>query len=129
MLSRQRTGIGQYIDISMTDGTVAWRALHGADYLFAGIEQQLGVVAGGGYSSPVYFDNFELRRAGVPTSDDPDQALHQRVAPANRRPSSRSAASGSSASLTAEITANPRAPALPTRSTFSTVIPPIATTG
>jgi crotonobetainyl-CoA:carnitine CoA-transferase CaiB-like acyl-CoA transferase len=42
VIARGRTGRGQFIDISMTDGTVAWLALHGADYLFAGIEPRGG---------------------------------------------------------------------------------------
>lgn len=40
--SRDRTGEGQFVDISMTDGTVAWLSLHGADYLFGGIEPKGG---------------------------------------------------------------------------------------
>jgi crotonobetainyl-CoA:carnitine CoA-transferase CaiB-like acyl-CoA transferase len=40
--SRDATGQGQFVDISMTDGTVAWLALHGADYLFGGIEPRGG---------------------------------------------------------------------------------------
>jgi len=42
VISRGRTGKGQFIDISMTDGAVSWLALHGADYLFAGIEPRGG---------------------------------------------------------------------------------------
>lgn len=42
LYSRVRTGEGQFIDISMTDGTVAWLGLHGADYLFGGIEPRGG---------------------------------------------------------------------------------------
>jgi len=38
LLSRHASSKGQAIDISMTDGTVSWLALHGADYLFAGKE-------------------------------------------------------------------------------------------
>src|SRR5882762_4057828 len=37
VIARGRTGKGQLIDISMTDGAVSWLALHGAEYLFAGI--------------------------------------------------------------------------------------------
>lgn len=40
--SRDATGQGQFVDISMTDGTVAWLALHGADHLFGGIEPRGG---------------------------------------------------------------------------------------
>lgn len=42
LYSRSVTGEGQYIDISMTDGAVAWLALHGADYLFGGTEPRGG---------------------------------------------------------------------------------------
>ncbi len=42
LYSRTVTGDGQYIDISMTDGSVAWLALHGADKLFGGIEPRGG---------------------------------------------------------------------------------------
>lgn len=36
--ARERTGKGQFIDISMTDGLVSWLCYHAADYLFAGVE-------------------------------------------------------------------------------------------
>lgn len=42
LYSRSVTGEGQNIDISMTDGALAWLALHGADYLFGGIEPRGG---------------------------------------------------------------------------------------
>jgi crotonobetainyl-CoA:carnitine CoA-transferase CaiB-like acyl-CoA transferase len=42
LYSRTLTGEGQFIDISMTDGSVAWLALHAPDYLFAGIEPRGG---------------------------------------------------------------------------------------
>lgn len=42
LLSRVSTGEGQYVSVSMTDGTVAWFALHGADYLVGGIEPRGG---------------------------------------------------------------------------------------
>lgn len=42
LLARQRTGEGQYIDVSMLDGLTTWLAYHGADYLFAGIEPRGG---------------------------------------------------------------------------------------
>src|SRR5690606_36555530 len=42
LYSRSVTGEGQYIDISMADGVVAWLALHGADYLFGGTEPRGG---------------------------------------------------------------------------------------
>ncbi|MDO9435251.1 CaiB/BaiF CoA-transferase family protein [Hydrogenophaga sp.] len=42
LLARERTGEGQYIDVSMFDGLVTWLAYHGADTLFAGIEPRGG---------------------------------------------------------------------------------------
>lgn len=42
LYSRSVSGEGQHIDISMTDGTVAWLALHAADHFFAGIEPRGG---------------------------------------------------------------------------------------
>lgn len=42
LLARSRTGEGQFVDISMTDGVVSWLALHGADYLFGGVEPKGG---------------------------------------------------------------------------------------
>jgi crotonobetainyl-CoA:carnitine CoA-transferase CaiB-like acyl-CoA transferase len=42
LLARSRTGRGQFVDISMFDGSVAWLSLHGPDYLFAGIEPRGG---------------------------------------------------------------------------------------
>lgn len=41
--ARERTGKGQFIDISMTDGLVSWLCYHAADYLFAGVEPRGGV--------------------------------------------------------------------------------------
>lgn len=42
LMARGRTGRGQFVDISMHDGAIAWLALHGADTLFAGIEPKGG---------------------------------------------------------------------------------------
>lgn len=42
LLARARSGEGQFVDISMTDGVMAWLALHGAEYLFGGIEPRGG---------------------------------------------------------------------------------------
>lgn len=42
LIARGKTGRGQFVDISMFDGTVAWLAYHGADYLFGGIEPRGG---------------------------------------------------------------------------------------
>ncbi|MFS8037125.1 CaiB/BaiF CoA transferase family protein [Xanthobacter sp. AM11] len=42
LLARATTGRGQFVDVSMHDGAVSWLALHGADYLFAGIEPRGG---------------------------------------------------------------------------------------
>lgn len=40
--SRARTGLGQFVDISMHDGAISWLALHGAETLFADIEPKGG---------------------------------------------------------------------------------------
>jgi crotonobetainyl-CoA:carnitine CoA-transferase CaiB-like acyl-CoA transferase len=42
LIARGRTGTGQLVDISMTDGATAWLALHAADWLFAGVEPRGG---------------------------------------------------------------------------------------
>ncbi|WP_417728492.1 CaiB/BaiF CoA transferase family protein [Roseovarius sp.] len=42
LLARNRTGAGQFVDISMTDGAFSWLAYHGADWLFAGINPRGG---------------------------------------------------------------------------------------
>lgn len=42
LISRGKTGMGQFIDISMHDGAISWLALHGAETLFAGIEPKGG---------------------------------------------------------------------------------------
>ncbi len=42
LIARGRTGEGQFVDISMTDGVVSWLALHAPDRLFAGIEPKGG---------------------------------------------------------------------------------------
>jgi len=42
LLARATTGRGQFVDVSMHDGAISWLALHGADYLFAGIEPKGG---------------------------------------------------------------------------------------
>lgn len=42
LLSRGVTGKGQFVDISMHDGSMSWLALHAADHLFAGIEPRGG---------------------------------------------------------------------------------------
>lgn len=43
LAARERTGRGQFVDISMTDGLVSWLCYHAADYLFAGVEPRGGV--------------------------------------------------------------------------------------
>jgi len=40
--SRARTAQGQFVDVSMHDGAIAWLALHGAETLFAKIEPRGG---------------------------------------------------------------------------------------
>lgn len=42
VLGRARTGKGQFVDVSMTDGAVSWLGYHAADYLFAGLEPKGG---------------------------------------------------------------------------------------
>lgn len=42
LIARGKTGRGQFVDISMFDGSVAWLAYHGADYLFGDIEPRGG---------------------------------------------------------------------------------------
>ncbi|MFC4595729.1 CaiB/BaiF CoA transferase family protein [Sphingobium tyrosinilyticum] len=42
LISRGKTGKGQFVDISMFDGSVSWLALHAPDYLFAGVEPRGG---------------------------------------------------------------------------------------
>jgi crotonobetainyl-CoA:carnitine CoA-transferase CaiB-like acyl-CoA transferase len=42
LLGRARTGVGQYVDVSMMDGLVSWLTYHAADFLFAGIEPRGG---------------------------------------------------------------------------------------
>lgn len=50
LLSRERTGEGQYLDVSMLDGTIAWLSLHAAAYLLAGERARRGRAAlNGGY--------------------------------------------------------------------------------
>lgn len=43
LAAREKTGKGQFVDISMTDGLVSWLCYHAADYLFGGIEPRGGV--------------------------------------------------------------------------------------
>src|SRR5512146_218613 len=42
LMNRDRTGEGQLVDVSMTDGAVAWLAYHGADTLFGAVEPRGG---------------------------------------------------------------------------------------
>lgn len=42
VIARGRTGQGQFIDISMTDGAFSWLAYHGADWLFGGVNPRGG---------------------------------------------------------------------------------------
>jgi len=43
LAARAKTGKGQFVDISMTDGLVSWLCYHAANYLFGGIEPRGGV--------------------------------------------------------------------------------------
>lgn len=40
--ARERSGEGQFVDISMTDGLVSWLCYHAADFLFSGVEPRGG---------------------------------------------------------------------------------------
>ncbi|KIC45972.1 acyl-CoA hydratase [Ruegeria sp. ANG-S4] len=42
VIARSASGLGQFIDISMTDGAFAWLAYHGADWLFGGTNPRGG---------------------------------------------------------------------------------------
>ncbi len=42
VIARFRSGKGQSIDISMTDGAMSWLSYHGADYLFGNVEPKGG---------------------------------------------------------------------------------------
>src|SRR5690606_25888955 len=42
LVSRSKTGKGQFVDISLHDGAISWLALHGAETFFAGIEPKGG---------------------------------------------------------------------------------------
>ncbi|TAK17373.1 MAG: CoA transferase [Rhizorhabdus sp.] len=42
LFARGHTGRGQYVDVSMHDGTISWLALHGAEYLFGKVEPRGG---------------------------------------------------------------------------------------
>ncbi len=42
VIARGKTGRGQFVDVSMTDGAVSWLAYHAADFLFAGVEPKGG---------------------------------------------------------------------------------------
>lgn len=43
LAAREKTGKGQFVDVSMTDGLVAWLCYHAADHLFAGVQPRGGV--------------------------------------------------------------------------------------
>jgi crotonobetainyl-CoA:carnitine CoA-transferase CaiB-like acyl-CoA transferase len=43
LTARASSGVGQFVDISMTDGLVSWLCYHAADYLFGGVEPKGGV--------------------------------------------------------------------------------------
>lgn len=43
LTARAGSGVGQFVDISMTDGLVSWLCYHAADYLFGGVEPRGGV--------------------------------------------------------------------------------------
>jgi crotonobetainyl-CoA:carnitine CoA-transferase CaiB-like acyl-CoA transferase len=45
LLARQRTGEGQMVDISMTDGVVAWLSIHAGRYFTDGVTPRRGAMA------------------------------------------------------------------------------------
>jgi crotonobetainyl-CoA:carnitine CoA-transferase CaiB-like acyl-CoA transferase len=53
LLARGRTGEGQFVDISMTDGVVAWLSLHAGRYFTDGVTPRRGEMALAG-ASPCY---------------------------------------------------------------------------
>lgn len=42
LMARSRTGRGQFVDVSMTDGAMTWMTSHAASYLFGGVEPRGG---------------------------------------------------------------------------------------
>lgn len=42
LAARGRSGKGQYVDVSMSDGLISWLCYHAADYLFGGVEPRGG---------------------------------------------------------------------------------------
>ena len=58
VIQRIQTGEGQYIDISMTDGSFALNTIHGAEYLSGGSEPKLeSTILNGGS----YYDYYETK--------------------------------------------------------------------
>jgi crotonobetainyl-CoA:carnitine CoA-transferase CaiB-like acyl-CoA transferase len=58
VIQRIQTGEGQYIDISMTDGSFALNSIHGAEYLSGGSEPKLeSTILNGGS----YYDYYETK--------------------------------------------------------------------
>jgi len=53
LLARARTGLGQLVDISMTDGVVAWLSVHAGRYFTDGVTPRRGEMALAG-ASPCY---------------------------------------------------------------------------
>ena len=53
LLARGRTGQGQFVDISMTDGVVAWLSLHAGRYFTDGVSPRRGAMTLAG-ASPCY---------------------------------------------------------------------------
>jgi crotonobetainyl-CoA:carnitine CoA-transferase CaiB-like acyl-CoA transferase len=56
LLARGRTGVGQFVDVSMTDGSMALMVSHAAEYLFGGEEPAGGKhrIAGGSAPYNIY---------------------------------------------------------------------------
>ena len=53
LMAREKTGRGQYIDVSMTDGVVSWLCMHMAQFFSGGVPPRRGEYEMGG-SSPYY---------------------------------------------------------------------------
>jgi crotonobetainyl-CoA:carnitine CoA-transferase CaiB-like acyl-CoA transferase len=53
LMAREKTGRGQYIDVSMTDGVISWLCMHMAKFFSEGVPPRRGEYEMGG-SSPYY---------------------------------------------------------------------------
>ncbi|NRS15378.1 CoA transferase [Brevibacillus sp. HB1.4B] len=58
LLHRERTGEGQYIDVSMTDAAFVLNTIHGAGYLACGVEPQAEVMR---LNGGIFYDYYETK--------------------------------------------------------------------